>query len=106
MKLNIQLFGGRGASSQYNYGSFSKSKIRTTLYHGTCRDFESFDVTKSGETTGNNGDFGYGVYFTQNKSLATDYVRDKNNNFANEGNIYEVKINTQKPFYWNSIKTE
>ena len=106
MLLNIQRFGGRGSSSSYDYSKFSKSKIKATLYHGTGKDFESFENRHIGSSTGNNGDFGEGFYFTQNERLAEDYVRDETNNYASKGNVFEVKINTKNPFRWSSIKTE
>lgn len=85
---------------------FSKSKVKKTLYHGTGKDFENFDSEKIGSTTGNDGLFGKGFYFTENEKLAQDYIRDANNNYAKSGYVFETKINMQKPFEWKSIKTE
>lgn len=85
---------------------FSKSKVTKTLYHGTGKDFENFESDKIGSTTGNNGLFGRGFYFTENENLAKDYIRDENNNYAKKGYVFETKINVQKPFEWKSIKTE
>lgn len=91
---------------QFEEKSFAKSKVKKELYHGTGRDFESFDEKQIGSTTGNDGMFGKGFYFTENEKLATDYVRDNNNNYAKQGYVFKAKINMQKPFEWKSIKTE
>lgn len=85
---------------------FSKSKVKKTLYHGTGKDFENFESDKIGSTTGNDGLFGRGFYFTENENLAKDYIRDESNNYAKKGYVFETKINMQKPFEWKSIKTE
>lgn len=91
--------GSRGAGSGRNAPfSNSNSKIKQTLYHGTSRDFDEFSSKRIGENTGNNGLFGEGFYFTQNKALSESY--------ANGGNVYSVKVNIENPFNWNSIKTE
>ena len=93
--------GSRGKRAFSN----NKSKIKKTLYHGSGYDFTSFEEGHSGKTTGNKGAFGQGFYLTSKKEYADYYVRDASNNLG-EGNIYSVKVNIEKPFYWNSIKTE
>lgn len=78
--------------------SNKNSKIKQTLYHGSSKDFEKFETKHIGENTGNNGLFGEGLYFTQKSDLAESY--------ADGGYVYEVKVNIENPFNWNSLKTE
>lgn len=44
------------------------------VYHGTAYDFNVFDESQSGKSTGNNGWFGKGFYFAPLKSNAHGYA--------------------------------
>lgn len=72
-------------NKKYDYSDFSKSKVQETLYHGTDKDFNKFDLKKSDE--GNNA-----IFFADHKDYAESeaYVHDGNK-------MYEVKINIQNP---------
>lgn len=69
---------------------FSKSKVKETLYHGTDEDFEEFSLDKFGKH--DQGDFGKGIYFAENKQTASKYGK----------NIKEVNVNIEKPLEINS----
>lgn len=70
---------------KYDYSDFTKSKVKDTLYHGTDKDFDKFDIKKSDE--GNTA-----IFFADHKDYAESeaYVHDGNK-------MYEVKINIQNP---------
>lgn len=69
---------------------FSRSKVKETLYHGTDEDFEEFSLDKFGKH--DQGDFGKGIYFSENKQTASKYGK----------NIKEVNVNIEKPLEINS----
>ena len=69
---------------------FSKSKITETLYHGTDEDFEEFSLDKFGKH--DQGDFGKGIYFAEDKQTASKYGK----------NIKEVNVNIEKPLEINN----
>lgn len=69
---------------------FSKSKVKETLYHGTDEDFEEFSLDKFGKH--DQGDFGKGIYFAEDKQTASKYGK----------NIKEVNVNIEKPLEINS----
>lgn len=43
------------------------------VYHGTNAEFDTFDIEKIGDTTGDYGAYGRGFYFTQAKKVADSY---------------------------------
>ena len=86
MKFNIQLFGGRGATSN---NSFYSSKIKEKVYHGTAIDFEEFDEKYIKERP----DGIKGFYFAPEKrkdSVAGYYAGDT-------GVIKEAYLDIKKP---------
>ena len=69
---------------------FSNSKVKETLYHGTDENFEEFSLDKFGKH--DQGDFGKGIYFAEDKQTASKYGK----------NIKEVNVNIEKPLEINS----
>ena len=102
MKLNIQIFGGRGAVS-------SNSVIKKTLYHGSPNtNIDSFDISYSGQNT-QSGE--YGIYFTDSKEFADEFSYERietNSMFFDrkgaKGKVYEAKINVNKPLDLAKVK--
>ena len=43
------------------------------VYHGTKKEFDTFDVKQVGSNTGNFGHIGFGFYFTQDQDYAQSY---------------------------------
>jgi|APSaa5957512622_1039677.scaffolds.fasta_scaffold04208_5 hypothetical protein len=64
------------------------------LYHGTASDFESFDISFSGER--DYGDSGLGVYLTPKIILAKMYAWDASRRQNKPAIILSVKHNFQK----------
>jgi hypothetical protein len=48
-------------------------QLPSVVYHGTNRDFDSFDLNRIGENTGNDGHYGYGFYFSDSEREAATY---------------------------------
>lgn len=69
---------------------FNNSKYTKTLYHGTDENFDEFSLDKFGKH--DQGDFGKGIYFSEDKQTATKYGK----------NIKEVKVNIQNPYIINN----
>ena len=80
----------KGGTKEKDYSDFSKSVIQQTLYHGTDEDFEEFSLDKFGKH--DQGDFGKGIYFAEDKQTASKYGK----------NIKEVNVNIQKPLEINN----
>lgn len=76
---------GEPKGEKYDYSDFSKSKVKETLYHGTDKDFDKFDLSKSVEGNG-------AIFFGDDEDYAEAMAEEKGG-----GNIYAVKINTQNP---------
>ena len=95
IKININRFGGRGATS-------SASVIKTTLYHGSPnKNIKNFDINLSGSNTMSSE---YGIFLTDSEKFANDfsYQRIETNSMfvdkkGEQGKVYEVKINVKKP---------
>lgn len=102
LDLDIQRFGGRGAS-------FSNSIIKRTLYHGSPNaNIESFDISLSGLNT-SSGE--YGIYFTDSKQFADDFSYERietDSMFFDKkgakGRVYNAKINVNKPLDFAKVK--
>lgn len=62
--------------------------IEIIAYHGTENNFEKFDESYIGTSSGNLGFFGKGFYFTKDKNIASCY-----------GTIKTVKLKLSKPFF-------
>ena len=78
---------------------FVGSKVNNILYHGTNANFDKFDASYQGtnpKREGAIGDFGTGIYFTDNKTRA-----------GLEGQyIKEVYLDMKNPFNMSGISTE
>lgn len=57
------------------------------VYHGSNKDFESFDPSLLSENTGNDGHYGAGIYFSTERAEAETYGK----------NVYEVFLNVKNP---------
>jgi hypothetical protein len=66
---------------------FSISKSQIDAYHGSSKKFDKFSTSKIGEGVGAQAQ-GWGLYFTDLKSVAKFY--------ANNNNIYEVSLHEGK----------
>jgi len=71
----------------------SSGPYTRTLYHGTNKSFNSFDISFSGIR--DYGDFGIGIYLTPSSTLAIMYADDAVNNNGGEPIIHVVKSNLQ-----------
>lgn len=60
-------------------------------YHGTNKDFETFDVSFAGSYS-DPGDYGRGIYFDTDKEWAATYSNEK------VGYIITAEINLSKPY--------
>ena len=72
------------------------------VYHGTIKDFSIFSFDKLG--SGIKANLGYlGIYFTDDKTLATDFTRIKwtnpNSKFKKGSKVYEVFLKIKNPKY-------
>lgn len=76
-------------SKKHDYSDFNKSKIKETLYHGTDKDFDKFDLGKNDE--GNNA-----LWFGKEKDYAEEMAYERAGSYE-KGKMYEVKINVQNP---------
>jgi hypothetical protein len=78
--------------TELSYGDTVKSlksvPLNYTLYHGSNRKFDHFDLSKIGRQT-DPGWYSKGIYFTKNQSLAAYYGIY----------IYECEISLSNPFY-------
>lgn len=84
MKLDIQKFGGRGASSNKLPHSKSYNEI---AYHASNADFERFDIKKIGTGQGENTQ-GNGINLASDETVKGVY-----------GNIlYKVQVNLKKGY--------
>lgn len=74
-----------------NFKQFLKeSNDQTIVYHVSPNKFDRFDLSRIGDTT-DNGWFGWGIYFFEDKKDALDF------SFRfNESNIYEVIVKLGK----------
>lgn len=57
------------------------------VYHGSNKDFDSFDPSLLSENTGNDGHYGAGIYFSTERAEAETYGK----------NVYEVFLNVKNP---------
>lgn len=62
------------------------------LFHGTNGDISAFDLDKTGESSGNEGHFGKGIYFSADSEIAGAYADEIG------GNIIPVHISMKRPF--------
>jgi hypothetical protein len=79
-KISLYAYNSLDGGQKYTFDKrYGKSKIGgETLYHSTNKEFDSFDLSKSGTTT-DNGWWGKGVYFFKDKKSANDFsLRNKN----------------------------
>lgn len=99
----ITLFGILGISAaKYSSGSknkFEKSKVLDskgdllTVYHGSpVANIEAFDLDFTGKNSGSMGHYGFGIYFTPEKRIASGYGRY----------LYKANIDLKNPFYATS----
>lgn len=72
-------------------------KNNIIAYHGTPHNFLKFQTKNIGTGEGNQS-FGYGLYFTSNKSVAEFYAKLLGNG---NGNVYKVSIKGGEFFEWN-----
>lgn len=68
---------------------FSTSKYTKTLYHGTDAEFKEFSLEHFGKH--DEGDFGKGIYFSEDEKTASKYGK----------NIKEANVNIQNPLVIN-----
>ncbi len=69
----------------------SGSPYNGTLYHGTNKTFESFDISFAGARDW--GDFGIGFYFSTSPELAISYSYDAAKKSGGEPVIHVIKTN-------------
>ena len=67
------------------------------MYHGTAKDFYIFGIEHLGETSGNEGWFGPGFYFTQWKESARGYAGWAKTQHGGEERIIPCFINIKNP---------
>ncbi|MBR7001944.1 MAG: hypothetical protein IKI11_04710, partial [Neisseriaceae bacterium] len=60
------------------------------VYHGTEQVFTKFDITKSGENTGDSGFYGTGFYFADKKYIAEQYGKNITQFFLNIRKIFNA----------------
>ena len=69
------------------------------VYHGTAKDFTEFDLSRSGESTGNTGFYGAGAYFSQDVEDAGAYASWARRTEDDAANIMPVYLALQNPLY-------
>lgn len=93
--LNLQLFGGRGASG--------KVKAKTyALFHGSSKtDISEFDVAMAGTNTSTGEKF---LFFTDSKEAADEFSYERISTDSKyidqkgkKGRVYEVDVTMSKP---------
>lgn len=87
LELNLQYFGGRGASSPG--GNFSNSLVKETVYHGTNADNITSFKTDGKESSG-------AIFFASDEDYAEEeaYIKGQKGGVQT---MYEVKLNIQNP---------
>lgn len=78
---------------QFLTESLSLNENNIVVYHGTNKDFDSFDASLQNSVTGF-GDFGKGFYFTQNRGIAKYYTLKSKDNRT----IIKTMVSIKKPF--------
>ena len=78
---------------------FPNSKIQIPLYHGRTIQFDKFDKSFIGKH--DEGVYGKGFYFTDNKNIALNYTIElyATDLVTNPKNVIEVSLNLTNPFY-------
>ena len=69
------------------------------VYHGTSKDFAEFDLSRSGESTGNTGFYGAGAYFSQDVEDAGAYASWSRRTEYDAANVIPVYLSLQSPLY-------
>lgn len=104
---SLSKIGTKEQYSNYLNTIFPDSKINDILFHGTKRDFDTFDESQIGTESDRNktiGDFGQGFYFTSNFYKAEGYSIDMNT--GKKGAVKKVLINVTSPLYQVSKNIE
>jgi hypothetical protein len=79
----------RVASNENEVNNFVKdSKVKETVYHGTNANFTEFNPQFIGLSSGNEGHYGYGFYFSFDEREAKTYG----------SNIINATVNIKNPF--------
>lgn len=90
----ITLLEDKGAP--YSKNPYWKKPLQ--LYHGTNKEFDKFDLSKSGSSN-DYGMYGKGIYLTNNKSVAKAFG-------GKGGHVKEIETNFKNPLYIKNIKHE
>lgn len=69
------------------------------VYHGTAKDFTEFDLSRTGESTGNTGFYGAGAYFSQDGEDAGGYALWARRSEDDAANVIPVYLALQNPLY-------
>lgn len=69
--------------------------IEIIAYHGTENNFDEFDESYIGTSSGNLGFFGKGFYFSKDKNIAECY-----------GDVKTVKLTLSNPFFIQGVISE
>lgn len=69
------------------------------VYHGTAKDFTEFDLSRTGESTGNTGFYGAGAYFSQDGEDAGGYALWARRSEDDAANVISVYLALQNPLY-------
>lgn len=77
----------RRVTQKVSSGPYSEG----SLYHGTNKTFDSFDLSFAGARDW--GDFGVGIYLSSRSSLAISYAHEAVKNGGGEPIIYVIKAN-------------
>ena len=74
------------------------------VYHGTGKEFDTFDLGKIGSNTNNLGIFGKGFYSSNRQNIASDYRRADGYRLPkDEGFVMPLYYKLEKPFIRFSI---
>lgn len=92
--LYITLLEDKGAP--YSKNPFWKKPLH--LYHGTNKEFDKFDLSKSGSSN-DHGMYGKGIYLTNNKNVAKAFG-------GKRGHIKQVETTFKNPLYIKNRKHE
>jgi hypothetical protein len=69
------------------------------VYHGTAKDFTKFDLSKSGESTGNTGFYGAGAYFSEDGEDAGGYALWARKDDDDAANVIPAYLSLKDPLY-------
>lgn len=69
------------------------------VYHGAAKDIAQFDVSRSGQSTGNTGFYGAGAYFTQDTASAAGYAGWAQRTEEDAPNLIPAYLSIQSPVY-------